>query len=434
MDIAIRVENLSKEYAITATQYQHDTLRDQLMDSLRSMFRRNGKPALVPDCHRTLSSRRSVQPNIFWALKDISFDVKQGEAVGIIGRNGAGKSTLLKILSRVSEPTSGRARIYGRVGSLLEVGTGFDRELSGRENIYLSGAILGMRKAEIDRRFDEIVAFAEVEKFIDTPVKRYSSGMYLRLAFAVAAHLEPEILLVDEVLAVGDATFQKKCLGKMKEVAGEGRTVLFVSHNMAAITRFCRWGVWLDGGQLRAHGDVEEIVSQYLAAGVEEVGEVTFPNRLQQAPESEYVRLLAVRVRNREGQIASALDIRLPFVIEVQYRILRRACNLRVGLTITTSDGITVLSSIDMDETEDGSEREAGTYVSQCTIPGDFLNYGQYFLSVGADFPMIQSHFFVDRVLAFHIEQTGGVAGSISDGRNGLLRLRLPWNIQKYDS
>lgn len=418
-DIAIRVENLSKQYKIAAAQSRHDTLRDQLMDGLKSVVRRNRRPHSGRDT--------------FWALKDVSFEVKQGEVVGIIGRNGAGKSTLLKILSRITEPTSGRAEIHGRVGSLLEVGTGFDRELSGRENIYLSGAILGMKKAEIDRKFDEIVAFAEVEKFIDTPVKRYSSGMYLRLAFAVAAHLEPEILLVDEVLAVGDATFQKKCLGKMGEVAGKGRTVLFVSHNMAAITRLCKWGIWLHAGQLQACADAEEVVASYLASGVQELGEVTFPDDLQQAPGSEYVRLLAVRIRIRDGQITSTLDIRLPFTIEIEYRILRRVTDLRIGLMLTAHDGVVVFSSTDMDNQEDGLERKPGRYVDRCTIPGDFLNYGQYFVSVGSDFPMIQSHFFLDRALAFRIEQTGGVGGSIPDSRRGILRLKLPWNLEKLD-
>jgi lipopolysaccharide transport system ATP-binding protein len=416
-DIALRVEDLSKQYKIVAVHSRHDTLRDQIMDGLKSVWRRHRQP--------------HADKRTFWALQDVSFEVRQGEAIGLIGRNGAGKSTLLKILSRVTEPTAGRVEIYGRVGSLLEVGTGFDRELSGRENIYLSGAILGMKKAEIDQKFDEIVAFAEVEKFIDTPVKRYSSGMYLRLAFAVAAHLEPEILLVDEVLAVGDAAFQKKCLGKMAEVAGAGRTVVFVSHNMAAITRFCQWGIWLDGGQVRAHGSAEEVVAQYLASGVQEVGEITFPDQSHQAPGSDYVRLLAVRIRDKAGRITSSLDVRYPFTIEVQYRILRRASNLRVGLTLTTDDGVVVLSSIDTDNVEDGLEREPGTYVSHCTLPGNFLNYGQYVVSVGADFPMMQVHFLQERALAFRIEQTGGVGGSISDGRNGVLRMRLPWNMEK---
>ncbi len=253
-DIAVRVQNLGKRYRIGKMQERHDTLRDTLMANARASLRwlaRNGHGA--------------SEGEWIWALRDVSFEIKRGEVVGIIGRNGAGKSTLLKILSRITEPTEGYAEIYGRVGTLLEVGTGFHPELTGRENIYLSGAILGMRKREIERKFDEIVAFAEIEKFIDTPVKRYSSGMYVRLAFAVAAHLEPEILLVDEVLAVGDTFFQKKCLGKIGDVAREGRTVLFVSHNMGAVDALCTRAIHLADGEVRKIGGTAEIVTNYLS-------------------------------------------------------------------------------------------------------------------------------------------------------------------------
>jgi lipopolysaccharide transport system ATP-binding protein len=249
-DLAIRVENLSKQYKIGRARQRHNTLRDALTDA----FRRKGANGAT---------------ETFWALKDVSFEVKRGEVVGIIGRNGAGKSTLLKILSQITEPTSGRAEIHGRVGSLLEVGTGFHPELTGRENIYLNGAILGMRREEIRRAFDEIVAFAEIDKFLDTPVKRYSSGMYVRLAFAVAAHLEPEILLVDEVLAVGDAAFQKKCLGKMGEVAREGRSIMFVSHNTTAIQRLCEYTALIDKGQLILWGETGKVLERYLSSSSE---------------------------------------------------------------------------------------------------------------------------------------------------------------------
>jgi lipopolysaccharide transport system ATP-binding protein len=250
--IAIRVESLSKQYKIGAVRSRHDTLRDQVVHRLRSLVRRNGQPLHAKET--------------FWALKDVSFEVKQGEVVGIIGRNGAGKSTLLKILSRITEPTTGTAKLDGRLGSVLEVGTGFHPELSGRENIYLNAAILGMRRTEIDRKFDAIVEFSGVEKFIETPVKRYSSGMYVRLAFAVAAHLDLEILLIDEVLAVGDIEFQKKCLGKMGEVAKGGRTVLFVSHQMNQIRRLCERVIWLDGGSTRMIGPTAEVIGAYEAA------------------------------------------------------------------------------------------------------------------------------------------------------------------------
>ncbi|MCP4423353.1 MAG: ABC transporter ATP-binding protein [Chloroflexi bacterium] len=256
--VAIQVENLSKEYRIGAGQKNFDTLGEQAVDFLASPFRRAGKLL------RGQATGAAELDETIWALRDVSFEIKRGEAVGIIGRNGAGKSTLLKILSRITDPTGGQAMIHGRVGSLLEVGTGFHPELTGRENVFLNGAILGMRKHEITRKFDEIVAFAEIEKFIDTPVKHYSSGMYVRLAFSVAAHLEPEVLLVDEVLAVGDLAFQRKCLGKMDDVTDEGRTVLFVSHNMALIQTLCERGIFLQSGQVAADGTVNEAVDAYL--------------------------------------------------------------------------------------------------------------------------------------------------------------------------
>lgn len=259
-DTVIRVENLSKRYTLT---HQH---QERSYKSLREVISDSAKSILTSLRNPNFQSQNLTREE-FWALKDVSFEINQGDRVGIIGRNGAGKSTLLKILSRIVEPTSGRISIKGRVASLLEVGTGFHPELTGRENIYLNGAILGMSKAEIRKKFDEIVAFAEIEKFLDTPVKRYSSGMYVRLAFAVAAHLEPEILIVDEVLAVGDVQFQKKCLGKMQDVSKEeGRTVLFVSHNMNAIQRLCSQCVMLERGQLLAHGDTASLVVRYLSS------------------------------------------------------------------------------------------------------------------------------------------------------------------------
>jgi lipopolysaccharide transport system ATP-binding protein len=415
-DVVLRAERLCKAYWVGAATRRHDTLRDHVVESARSLFR----PA----------AWRREKRTRFWALRDASFELGSGDTVGIIGRNGAGKSTLLKILSRITEPTSGQAEIRGRIGSLLEVGTGFDRELSGRENIYLSGAILGMKKAEIDRKFDEIVAFAEVDGFLDTPIKHYSSGMYVRLAFAVAAHLEPEILMIDEVLAVGDAAFQRRCLGKMGEVARGGRTILFVSHNMAAVTRLCRRALWLHDGRIVAYGDTEDVVSRYLAAGVSEAGEITFPDDPDGAPGSEYVRLRAVRTRSAGGRLATSLDARHPFTVEIEYRVLRRVSNLRVGLRLTAHDGVVVLQSTDADGSET-PERAPSTYVSRCTIPGEFLNYGQYFVSVGSDLPMVQSQFFVDRALAFRIEQTGGAGGHLPDHRPGLVRAMLPWLVER---
>src|SRR6266480_6383227 len=274
-DIAIRVENLGKMFRIGGKSERYKTFRD----TLAGFFRKTG-------------ARRQAKDEPFWALKDVSFEIKRGEVVGVIGRNGAGKSTLLKVLSRITEPTKGSAEIHGRVGSLLEVGTGFHPELTGRENVYLNGAILGMHRSEIEKKFDEIVAFAEVEKFIDTPVKHYSSGMYLRLAFAVAAHLEPEILLVDEVLAVGDARFQRKCLDKMQDVGKQGHTVLFVSHNMPAITRLCPRTILLDQGRVLSDGPSHQVASEYLSGGMGTTAVRQWPE-MSKAPGNEIVRLCA---------------------------------------------------------------------------------------------------------------------------------------------
>ena len=424
-DVAIRIEDLSKLYKIGASKQRHDTLRDQLADSLKALFNRNGSSGMGTDAHFC-----NDRQDVLWALKGVSLEIKQGDIVGIIGRNGAGKSTLLKVLSRITQPTTGRVEIYGRIGSLLEVGTGFHPELTGRENILLNGAILGMKRVEIRRKFDEIVDFAEIEKFIDTPVKRYSSGMYVRLAFAVAAHLDPEIMIVDEVLAVGDVAFQAKCLGKMSEVSRSGRTILFVSHNMGAIARLCTRAVWLKEGRVEISGAVGAVIAEYLRSDVDERSEASFSEDLERAPGSEYVRLRAVRIRNDQGQVSNSLDLCLPFGIEMEYRILRPTANLRLGLRIVSQDGTVILSTRDLDNGKEDQVRKAGDYVSRCTIPGDFLEYGQYFVSFGADFPMLRSHFALDHLLAFRIEPTGGAGGHVADGRSGILRVRLPWVIE----
>jgi homopolymeric O-antigen transport system ATP-binding protein len=312
-DVIIRAERISKLYKLGVLKQRHDTLRDQLVYSVKSLFSANGRHPPHPSPPSSIDT--------IWALKDVSFEVKQGEVVGIIGRNGAGKSTLLKILSRITEPTSGRAELYGRVGSLLEVGTGFHPELTGRENIYLSGAMLGMMKREINRKFDEIVAFAEIEKFIDTPVKRYSSGMYVRLAFGVAAHLEPEILIIDEVLAVGDAAFQKKCLRKMGDVAGEGRTVLFVSHNMAAIQGLCSRACLLSDGQIVGDGPPGSIVQRYLAEISSPIPECLDERKDRQG--TGEIRFVGVSIVNSEGRPLDSALCGQDIGIVVSYR----SCN-----------------------------------------------------------------------------------------------------------
>ncbi len=342
-DVVIKVENLSKKYIISHQgQEKYTALRDVLANGVRSMFNRG-----IVDPLKRLSSKSttqqlnasSIQPlndstEDFYALKDISFEIKQGDRVGIIGRNGAGKSTLLKILSRITEPTSGRIEITGRVASLLEVGTGFHPELTGRENIFLNGAILGMGKVEINRKFDEIVEFAEVERFLDTPVKRYSSGMYVRLAFAVAAHLEPEILIVDEVLAVGDAQFQKKCLGKMGEVSKEGRTVLFVSHNMEAIRRLCNRGILMEKGQVVSAGNTESVINGYLESGITNQSEF-----LIAPPKDPDVNGFAYKiiVEDFEGSPANEILMGQPWQVRILFKINKKTEHFIIGLGMLTN-------------------------------------------------------------------------------------------------
>ncbi len=334
-DLAIRVENLSKQYTLVATRFHHDTLREMLAHGLRSLFSRNGLRSSV----HGLRSSVPGQPSTLWALNDVSFEVRHGEVLGIIGRNGAGKSTLLKILSRIVEPTCGRAEILGRVGSLLEVGTGFDRELTGRENIYLNGAMLGMKKAEIDRKFDEIVEFSGMDKFIDTPVKRYSSGMYVRLAFGVAAHLEPEILIVDEVLAVGDAAFQKKCLGKMEEVSKGGRTVLFVSHNMAAIENLCRKAILLDAGAILLQGDPSQLINRYLREGVPSSLEGTGLADRKDRAGSGAIRLTSFHVEDPQGNRLAAARSGMDIVLVFGFRCRDEENPKKVDIGFSIGDG-----------------------------------------------------------------------------------------------
>ncbi|WP_447980390.1 ABC transporter ATP-binding protein [Candidatus Nitrospira bockiana] len=317
-DVAIRVENLSKQYRVGIRRRRYDSLREQVADAVATLFTRKGQ---------------SQEGRTIWALKDVSLEIRHGDVLGLIGANGAGKSTLLKILSRITDPTSGRAEVYGRVGSLLEVGTGFHPELTGRENVYLSGAILGMKRREIERKFDEIVAFAEIERFIDTPVKRYSSGMYVRLAFAVAAHLEPEILIVDEVLAVGDAAFQKKCLGKMEDVAHTGRTVLFVSHNMSSLIQLCPRSILLEKGRVSAIGETKALAERYFAL-------LFTPDKTDQLlterhkPDRARLRFTGVRLRSPAGIPITAPIAGEPVEIVLGYESFERLAHVRFMLTI----------------------------------------------------------------------------------------------------
>ncbi|HUI06238.1 MAG TPA: ABC transporter ATP-binding protein [Verrucomicrobiae bacterium] len=364
-DIAIQAERLSKLYRIGALQ-RFNTLRDQMMHGVKDLFRRNG--------------RSRSESNTIWALKDVSFEVKRGEVVGIIGRNGAGKSTLLKILSRVTEPTSGQAKIYGRVGSLLEVGTGFHSELTGRENIYMNGALLGMTKREIDGRFDDIVSFAEVERFIDTPVKRYSSGMYMRLAFAVAAHLQTELLLVDEVLAVGDAAFQKKCLGKMGEAAHQGRTVLFVSHNMGAVETLCTSAMWIEQGMIVRRGSADRTVRAYLKSA--ESG-VASPQRPWDRSGSGQAQIAAVRLLDADGNPRDTFSMGETIVVEYTVEFYRPFDVIELSLDISRSDiGMQVVHISNQDSDLALEDVPQGTRRFRVEIPDCLLFPNAYDISL----------------------------------------------------
>jgi lipopolysaccharide transport system ATP-binding protein len=433
-EIAIRVEDLGKLYKIGAgpggASYRQDyrTLRETVSESLLSPIRRITKRGRIPAENRNGQSSSGV----IWALKDVSFTIDKGRVLGVIGRNGAGKSTLLKILSRVTEPSQGYAEVHGRVGSLLEVGTGFHPELTGRENIYLNGAILGMKRSEIDSKFDEIVAFAEVEKFIDTPVKRYSSGMYLRLAFAVAAHLEPEILVVDEVLAVGDAEFQRKCLGKMSDVAQEGRTVLFVSHNMSAILRLTEETIVLDHGHMVYRAPTPEAVDYYMASGLAQIGERLWtPEEVMPGTAPFYP--LALRLIDRQGRVVDSVRSTEPVAIELEYRLDAPITGLRVGIYLITARGEFVFTSFDTDDPqsfETHANRAAGRYLSRCTIPADTLNEGRYIIGVNASSYRIRRYFQDEQALAFTVDAAGAPGSQWPELRQGPVRPRLYWQIE----
>ncbi len=426
-DYAIRVQDLGKKYRIGVTQERYRTLRDSLVNVVRRPYL-----ALQSKLQGGINNNLVVPDGHIWALRNVSFDVKRGQVLGVIGRNGAGKSTLLKILSRVTEPTEGTVEIHGRVGSLLEVGTGFHPELTGRENIYLNGAILGMKRSEIDHKFDEIVAFSEVEKFIDTPVKRYSSGMYLRLAFAVAAHLEPEILVVDEVLAVGDAEFQRKCLGKMNDVAQEGRTVLFVSHNMSAILRLTQDTILLDKGNVILRAPTPEAVDYYMASGYSQSGERQWD--VEELPsDSAPFRPLAIRVLDIHGGVIDTIRSTEPVKIEIEYILDAPITGLRVGIYLLTMRGEFVFTSFDTDKPrhyEQFPVRPVGHYVSQCVIPANFFNEGRYVIGMNASSFRVRRYFHDEHALAFSVDGAGAPGTHWSEARLGPVRPMLDWEIE----
>lgn len=421
----IQVENLGKKYVIGhQKQERYTALRDVIANGAKSVGRRLLKPLGKGGSDPTVEE--------FWALKDVSFEIQQGDRVGIIGRNGAGKSTLLKILSRITEPTRGRIRIKGRVASLLEVGTGFHPELTGRENIYLNGAILGMGKAEIQRKFDEIVAFAEVEKFLDTPVKRYSSGMYVRLAFAVAAHLEPEILVVDEVLAVGDTAFQKKCLGKMEEVGKEGRTVLFVSHNMGTITQLCTRAIHLRSGEIEHIGNVNSIVSKYLTDGNINSSTIQLVDNQKIKTNTKNKKLLfkKISIVDQDGIGSTELDVRYPFYLNLEYELARSLKNIELSIRIYTSDGRPVITTCQSDcSPESLGLRNAGVYQVAIKFPAMFLMPGSYLVTIAAHEPMVEIFDIHEHVLQFSIIETGTKLAKYQDHQNiGVVIYDLHWS------
>jgi lipopolysaccharide transport system ATP-binding protein len=427
IDPVIEIEKLSKLYRLGTHERRSDTLAGAIASWIRS-------PAGNYRRLRNLSRFDNIDaPDVLWALREVSFTVSRGEVVGIIGRNGAGKSTLLKILSRITAPTFGRVTIDGRVASLLEVGTGFHPELTGRENVYLNGSILGMSKSEIDRQFDEIVSFSGVEKFLDTPVKRYSSGMQVRLAFSVAAHLDPEILVVDEVLAVGDAEFQAKCIGKMQDVSEGGkRTVLFVSHNMGAIKSLCTRCVLLDEGRVVTSGSPDDVITRYLSGGASAAREVIWNGST--APGSSELTMRSVRVLDPRGDASSSLATGSDVFVEVRYTVHSDLSNLRIALTLIAENGTIVLASSDFHQQGERRHREPGEYLSVCRIPGGLLNLGRYVVSVDAEIPRVAA-LVRDVHVPFEMEElTENHLGiTLTRRPHGVIHPNLEWKVTRSE-
>jgi lipopolysaccharide transport system ATP-binding protein len=420
-NITIRVENVSKKYLLGSQNQSgsnYRTFRDVLSRTAREILR------IKKD-----ENSKSLNEE-YWALKDISFEISQGERIGIIGRNGAGKSTLLKILSRITEPTQGCIRIRGRVASLLEVGTGFHPELTGRENIFLNGSILGMSRTEIKEKFDEIVAFAEIERFLDTPVKHYSSGMYVRLAFAVAAHLEPEVLIVDEVLAVGDAVFQKKCLGKMEKVANEGRTVIFVSHNMAAIQNLCNRALWIDKGKLLKDEESEYVISSYLQTSFSSLTIQTWDN-IETAPGNEKVRLRRACVRPIDQPKFSVITVKTTFLIEFEYWNLQPDAYLNLSLHIYNEQGIMVFNALPINERVwQGKSMPIGIFRDVCYIPGNLMNDGMHWIELLVVQDETNLIYKYNDILVFDIRDSIEDRGAWYGKWGGAVRPHLEWKTE----
>jgi lipopolysaccharide transport system ATP-binding protein len=424
----VKVNNLSKRYRIGAAEKGNKTFRELITDGisapLRNLIRLRGLTSFA----------KSNEEDVIWALNDVSFEVEEGEVLGFIGRNGAGKSTLLKILSRITEPTSGSIEMHGRASSLLEVGTGFHPELTGRENIFLNGAVLGMRKSEIQRKFDEIVEFSEVREFIDTPVKRYSSGMQVRLAFAVAAHLEPEILVVDEVLAVGDSKFQKKCTGKMKDVAGGGRTVLVVSHNMSLINNLCQRAILLEQGKIVEDGPTHSVIKHYLGSGLSTPAERTWEN-IENAPGDDVVRLRAVRVKNDKKEIATEFNIQESIYIEMEFQVLQDGWEFLNCFSFKDESGRLIFSSIsNSDSAWHNRKHPVGLYRNICTIPGNLLNDGIIDVEIVVTTQPDITHAYVQDAISFHVVDPGwgGARGDFTkEWSDVAVRPLLEWKTER---
>jgi len=419
MGSAISVRDIGKRYVLRhEAKEPYSTLRDTLATGTRQFVNR-----LLRAGPGTQVSREE-----FWALKDVSFDIQQGERVGVIGRNGAGKSTLLKLLSRITEPTTGRIVLQGRIASLLEVGTGFHPELSGRENIFLNGAILGMPRTEIRRKFDEIVAFAEIERFLDTPVKRYSSGMYVRLAFAVAAHLEPDVLVVDEVLAVGDAQFQRKCLGKMRQVEGSARTILFVSHNMQSIRQLCKRAIWLEGGRVVMDGSADDVADAYLRGLDTDTSSNSMIWRLARLPSDPAIRLINVTV-SQNGAPTDSVSNGDPVDVSIEYEVLEDTPGLRVYFVLYDSDGAAVLRSFAHGDAEELPLSKRGHYRSRATIPPRLLAPVEYRIGVSASIHNVRRCFPDEGMISLQVQDSGYLKYAYAhEGRPGVrIAPALPW-------
>ncbi|MFO0774930.1 MAG: ABC transporter ATP-binding protein [Nitrospiraceae bacterium] len=421
-DIAISAQGLSKRYRIRVSKGREGhgaaTVSPGWVGRVQAALARASRPAEYEDV---------------WSLRDATFEIKRGEIVGLIGRNGAGKSTLLKILSRITEPTGGRAEMYGRVGTLLEVGTGFHPELTGRDNIYLSGVILGMSKDQIRAKFDEIVAFSDIGKYIDTPVKRYSSGMYVRLAFAVGAYLDPEVLIVDEVLAVGDSSFQKKCLARMQDIGDHGRTVVFVSHNMQAITRLCKRAILLDKGKVIADGAVHDVVGTHMHAGSSARGGREWTD-VATAPGDDVAKLMGVRVRTRDGAVADIVDIREPISIELEIEVLKPGWVLTPDIALFGENGECIFEAFDMDPEWRKRPRPVGRYIATAWIPGNLLSEGAHFvgaycISIDPSRQIIR----VDEAIGFRVVDScdgDSARGDFMGDVWGVVRPMLKWSTK----